>query len=88
MLVIQNVVIKTPLAEEWQMFECEKEDYNSSETYYTEETYLPKIMKDLGMVKSTSEVRRNRKELCINLDHYDYMEVKWGKHRLYILVGV
>ena len=44
-------------------------------------------MVDLGVVKSTSEVRRNRKELFISLDSLDYKEVKWGKHRLFILIG-
>ena len=55
------------------------------ETLFTEERFLPKIMVDLGVVKSTSEVRRNRKELFISLDYLDYKEVKWGKHRLYNL---
>ena len=55
--------------------------------YYTEERFLPKIMVDLGIVKSISEVRRNKPELIINLNKLDYLEIKWGKSYLFILVG-
>ena len=54
---------------------------------FTEERYLPKLMVDCGLVKSISEVRRNKPELVINLDKPDFIEVKWGKSRLYIQVG-
>ena len=86
--MLKNIVIKKPIAQEWAMFECEPEDYDPSETYYTEEVYLPRIMKDLGIVPSVSEVRRNKPELCVELNHLDYLEIKWGKHMLYILVGM
>ena len=54
---------------------------------FTEERYLPKLMVDCGLVKSISEVRRNRPELIKTLDKPDFIEVKWGKSRLYIQVG-
>lgn len=41
----------------------------------------------LEFAKSASEVRRNRKDLNITLEHLDYIEIKWGKHKLYILIG-
>ena len=54
---------------------------------FTEERYLPKLMVNCGLVKSISEVRRNRPELIKTLDKPDFIEVKWGKSRLYIQVG-
>ena len=37
-------------------------------------------MVELGIVKSISEVRRNKPELVRELNDYDYLEIKsWGK---------
>ena len=44
-------------------------------------------MVDIGVAKSTSEVRRNKPELVKELNDYDYLEIKWGKRKLFILVG-
>lgn len=89
MLVVKDVIIGKPIVEPWYIFCKEKEEWDKvkNDILYTEERYLPKIMKDLGIVKSISEVRRNRPELCKELNDLDYLEVKWGKHRLWILVG-
>ena len=88
-IVVKDVIIGKPIVEPWYIFCKEKEEWEEvkNDILYTEERYLPKIMKDLGMVKSISEVRRNRPELCKELNDLDYLEVKWGKHRLFILVG-
>lgn len=43
---------------------------------------------NLGIATSVSEVRRNRKDLVRTLDKLDYEEIKYGKRRLYILVGL
>lgn len=43
---------------------------------------------NLGIAPSASEVRRNRKDLVRSLDKLDYEEIKYGKRRLYILVGL
>ena len=40
-----------------------------------------------GMVKSKSEVRRNKPQLCVKLNKLDCIMIKWGKQRLYIVVG-
>ena len=40
-----------------------------------------------GIVKSVSEVRRNKPGLVKELNDYDYLEIKWGKRKLFILVG-
>lgn len=41
----------------------------------------------LGIAPSVSEVRRNRKDLIVELNHLDYLEIKYGKKKLFILVG-
>ena len=52
-----------------------------NETLMTSTRYLPKILVEAGIVKSTSEVRRNRKDLNITFpdDMTDCITVKWGK---------
>lgn len=60
-----------------------------SDSISTMTRYLPKIMVEAGIVSSTSEVRRNRPDLCKMYpdDMTTYEEIKWGKKRLYIVVG-
>lgn len=85
----KDIIIGKPIVEPWYIFCKEKEEWNKikDDMYYTEERFLPKIMVDLGIVKSISEVRRNKPELIINLNKLDYLEIKWGKSYLFILVG-
>lgn len=60
-----------------------------SDTISTMSRYLPKIMVEAGIVSSTSEVRRNRPDLCKMYpdDMTTCEEIKWGKKRLYVVVG-
>lgn len=85
----KDVIIGTPIVEPWYMFCEEKHEWEDikDDIYYTEERFLPKIMINLGLVDSISEVRRNKPQLMINLDKLDYVEIKWGKSKLFILVG-
>ena len=90
MAYIENIVIKKPLCSPEEMFASSKEDWERVEkekTYFTEEISLPKILVEIGAVKSISEIRRNKPQLLMTLDHYDFLEVKWGKRKFYILVG-
>lgn len=59
------------------------------DSFSTMTRYLPKIMVEAGIVSSTSEVRRNRPELCKTYpdDMTTCEEIKWGKKRLYVVVG-
>ena len=57
------------------------------QTLFTETRYLPAVMKEAGVVQSTSEVRKNRPDLNISLENPDCFWVKWGKKRLYVIVG-
>ena len=86
----QNVVIGTPLVEPWMIFAENENDWRENElpnTLFTETRYLPAILKEAGLVKSTGEVRRNRKELNSTLTKPNFFRVKWGKNFLHILVG-
>lgn len=87
--MLANIIIGKPIIEPWYIFCKEEHEWKDEEKniIYTDERYLPRIMKELGMAESISEIRRNRPELCIELAALDYLEVKYGKHRLWILVG-
>lgn len=90
MKYIENIVINSPLLSPEYMFASSHENWinvEQNKTYYTEETFLPKIMVDIGIVKSINEIRRNKPDLLMNLDKYDYIEIKGGKRKLFILVG-
>ena len=87
---VENIVVGKPIVEPADIFAKNMEDWEQVEkekTIWTEERSLAVILKDLGVVKSVSEVRRNKPQLCIKLETLDYMEIKWGKRKLFVLVG-
>jgi len=91
-MYIENVVIGKPLANPVDMFSIDETDWNQMErekTYCTEERFLPRILVDLGIYPSISEIRRNKPELMISLDSVDFIDnLKVSKkRRLWILVG-
>lgn len=72
------------------MFALDEEDWKNVEkekTYYTEERNLAVILKEIGVVNSTSEVRRNKPQYAVKLEKLDFIEIKWGKRKLFVLVG-
>lgn len=88
--MIQNVVIGELLCSPALLFAYNDEDWEKNEkpiTLFTEERFLPRLLVEAGIVKSVNEVRRNKPELVVTLDKVDYLEIKWGKKRLYIGVG-
>ena len=89
--MFQNVIVGTPLpGTPAELFGSSIIDWvinEHNQTLFTEERFLPRIMVEAGIVKSTSEVRRNRPELWKSLDKLDFLQVKWGKKLLWILVG-
>ena len=92
MKYIENVVIGTPVVEPLLMFASDKDDWIKNEqdkTHYTEERFLPKILVELGIYPSISEIRRNKPNLMMSLNEVDFMnEIKISKKRkLWILVG-
>lgn len=85
-----NVVIGKPLVDPKTLLVLDDLDWKNNEqmqTLFTETRYLPAVMKESGMVQSTSEVRKNRPDLNISLENPDCLWVKWGKKRLYVIVG-
>ena len=88
--MVHNIVIGTPLVAPELLIASNKDDWENNEksqTLFTEERSLPAILKEAGIVPSISEVRRNRPELMIKLEIPDCFWVKWGKKRVYIVVG-
>ncbi|MFR7913862.1 hypothetical protein [Eubacterium ramulus] len=92
MAYVENIVIGTPIAEPPQMFASDEDDWNKVEaekTYYTDERFLPRILVDLGIYPSISEIRRNKPQLMVSLDKMDFISnLKVSKKRkLWILIG-
>lgn len=88
--MFQNVVIGKPLIEPWQLISTTEEEFETFDkrnTLFTEERFLPAILVEAGIVKSRSEVRRNKPELCVTLDKLDCLWIKWGKRMIWIVVG-
>ncbi len=91
-MYVENIVIGKPVAEPEIMFAADKDDWEKVEkekTFYTEERFLPRILVDLGLYPSISEIRRNKPELMVNLDKVDFLDgIKIKKKRkMWILVG-
>ena len=89
-MAFQNVVVGDPLVEPWELLAFNEQDWEENEkanTIFTETRWLPTIMKEAGLVKSNNEVRKNKPELCVTLDKLDFIELKWGKKFLFIVVG-
>ena len=85
-----NIVVGEPLVNPKELISTNDSDWFNIElphTYFTETRYLPAVLKEAGIVSSTSEVRRNRPELILSLDKPDCLNIKWGKQKLYIIVG-
>ena len=91
-MYIENIVIGKPGVDLQQLFAADEDDWDRTEkekTYFTEERFLPRILVDIGIYPSISEIRRNKPQLVVTLDHLDFMdEVKVSKKRkLWIAVG-
>lgn len=92
MKFIENVVIGHIDVLAKDLFALHMTDWRVNEadkTYYTNERFLPKILVDLGIYPSISEIRRNRPDLFITLDEQDFIsKLKVAKKRfLWIAVG-
>ena len=91
-MYVENIVIGKPVVDPQELFAADKDDWNKVEkekTYFTEERFLPRILVDIGIYPSISEIRRNKPQLVVTLDHLDYIdEVKVSKKRkLWIVIG-
>lgn len=91
-MYVENIVIGKPIVEPSTMFSIDEDDWNRTEkekTYYTDERFLPRILVNIGIYPSVSEIRRNKPELMIELSKLDFLDnLKVSKkRRLWILVG-
>jgi len=89
-MYIENIVIGQPIVEPYEFFAKNNEDWENIEkekTLFTIERFLPKLLVEIGVAPSVSEVRRNRKDIVKTLEGLDYLEIKYGKRKLFILVG-
>jgi hypothetical protein len=89
---ITNIIIGKPLVDWWEL--CCVQNPSGDEimfekdfTLFTNERVPAKILKELGVVKSISEIRRNKPELCETLNKIDCFWLKWGKNRFWVVVG-
>ena len=92
MKYIENVVIGHIDVPAQDLFALNTTDWQENEfdkTFNTKERFLPKILVDLGIYPSVSEIRRNKPELLITLDKKDFIfKLKVAKKRfLWIAVG-
>jgi len=88
--MFENVVIGKPLVEAKTLIAYDDEDwikYEKPNTLFTNSRNLAQVLKEAGVVPSVNEVRRNKPELNITLDKLDCLWVKWGKKRVWIVVG-
>lgn len=88
---IENIVIGTPLVSPSELFGRDIIDWETNEckqTYYTEERFLPRILVELGIYPSISEIRRNKPELLVTFDKPDFIQLKPKKKvPLWVLIG-
>lgn len=87
--MIENIVIGLPLVNEDILLGDElNPNYNWRDTtIYDNERYLPKLLVNHGIMASIREVKRNRKDLDYTLDKPDFLELKIGKKKIWIVVG-
>ena len=91
-MYIENIVIGKPIVEPFIMFATDEDDwikFEKEKTYYTDERFLQRILVDIGIYPSVSEIRRNKPDLMISLDKLDFIDNLRAskKRRLWILVG-
>lgn len=92
MKYIENIVIGKPICNPKQLFSSDEQDWELTEkekTLFTKERFLPKILVEMGIYPSISEIRRNRKDLCVTLNDIGFIDkLKINKRRfVWIAVG-
>lgn len=88
---IENIIIGTPIVP-WSTLVCSEQNINEIEqelekTFFTQERNISKILKEIGIVNSISEIRRNKPDLCKDFKNLDCFWIKWGKNRFWVVVG-
>ena len=90
-MYIENIVIGAPIVPAMTLLGTDIHDMlmEEAKTYFTANRCLAQILKEIEVVKSVSEVRRNKPEFCepIKDDVLDCRWVKWGKRKFYVIIG-
>ena len=88
---IENIVIGVPLVPAMTLLgtDCSDMIAEESKTYFTHCRNLAVVLKEIGIVTSVGEVRRNKPDLCkpFEPDYTDCRWIKWGKRKLYVIIG-
>ena len=77
-----NIVIGEPLVSLESLGIKENE-----EVFRTDEIFLPKILKQFGIFKSTSQVKKNRPDLWRELEEFEFTKLEIGHKRIFIIKG-
>ena len=87
----ENIVIGKTIAEPKSLLSLNDEDWFNNElekTWFTNETFLPRILVAIGIFPSVNEIRRNKPELVVNLDEIGFIELKvTRKRKVWIMIG-
>ena len=90
-MYVENIVVGNPACEPSCLLAKDIDDWNSIEkerTFFTQERFLPKILVELGFYPSISEIRRNKPELCVNLDKVDFIDKLKIKKKQFVWIVV
>ena len=86
---IENIVVGKPIVDLGILLGTGKGDTSFKEyTVFDTERNLHELLVKYGIMKSKREIRRNRPDLIKNLDKLDCLQIKVGKKKLWIIVGV
>lgn len=87
---IENVVVGESLVSPEELFARDTNDWETVEkeqTYFTTERYLPRILVELGIYPSVSEIKRNRADLMITLSDVDFLVIR-PKKKVFLHIAV
>lgn len=87
---IENVVVANSILDPLEILSnWSAGDWNYNELpktmYGVEERFIPKIMQMTGVVSTTGIVRKNRPELWREIKSGEYLEIRWGKKKLFVV---
>lgn len=88
--MIENIVIGKPLVDLHHLLGENKDDtFFLKSTLFTNERFLPNILKELGLIKSSSWVRKNKPNLMVELNETGCIDIQLSKKKkpIHIIIG-
>lgn len=89
-MAVANIVIGKPIVELYHLLGSDDKDKSFiKDTFFTNNRFLPSILKELNLVPSISWVRKNKPELVIELNDLDFIKIQISKKKepIWIVVG-